>query len=242
MATLIVDIETRGEEWGDLPGITRASLTHWIDRGDFSDEEKRQKRDVVQSRLALSPFTGSIISLAVYDVERKTGAVYYVSDNPKEADFSVDDFTFKQRTEKELLEDFWEGATSYDVFVTFNGRAFLVPFVYHRSVMNEVRPTVDIARARYLTKQHLPYHVDLLDELSFYGAVPHRPSLALLCGAYGVDNPSVLGGEEIEQASRDGRFRAIAEKNMGDVQAIHGLYAKWKEYLAPRTFLNALEG
>jgi DNA polymerase elongation subunit (family B) len=240
MATLIIDIETKGEAWKELPGITRSALTQWIDKGDYSEDEKNKKREVVQDRLALSPFTASIISLAVYDVERKTGAVYFQSDE-KEEDFKIEDFSFKQRTEKEILEDFWEGSGSYDVFVTFNGRSFLMPFLYHRSVMLSVKPTVDIARQRYLTKQHLPYHVDLLDELSFYGGMAHRPSLQLLCGAYGVDNTSLLSGEEIDEAWSDGRFRYIAEKNMGDVMAINGLYDKWKEYLAPRSFLNALE-
>jgi DNA polymerase III epsilon subunit-like protein len=240
MATLIVDIETKAEQWKDLPGITRASLTHWIDHSDLTEAEKQKKRENVKSRLSFSPFTASIISLAVYDVERKTGAVYFVSDTPGE-NFTVDDFTFKQRTEAEILEDFWEGATSYDVFVTFNGRSFALPFIYHRSVMNEVKPTVDIARQRFLTRQSLPYHVDLLDELSFYGGLTHRPSLQLLCGAYGIDNASLLGGEEIADAFAEKRFRYIAEKNMGDVQAIHGLYEKWKQYLAPRSFLNTLE-
>lgn len=240
MSTLIIDIETRAEQWSELPGITRAALTHWIDKGNFSEEEKRQKQAEVISRLALSPFTASIISLAVYDVERKTGAVYYVSKASGDT-FSVDDFTFKERTEKEILEDFWDGAPSYDVFVTFNGRSFTLPFLHHRSIVRGVRPTVDIARGRYVTKQTLPYHVDLLDEFSFHGAMAHRPSLQLLCGVYGIDNVSILGGEEIEDAFTDGRFRTIAEKNMGDVQAIHQLYEKWKEYLAPRGFLNAIE-
>ncbi|MCA9354528.1 MAG: ribonuclease H-like domain-containing protein [Candidatus Kaiserbacteria bacterium] len=241
MATLIVDIETKAEDWKALPGITRSALTQWIEKADFSYEEKRKKLSTVQSRLSLSPFTASIISLAVYDVERKTGAVYFVS-NESEDSFEIDDFTFKARTEKEILEDFWEGATSYDVFVTFNGRSFLMPFIHHRSVMQGVKPTVDIARQRYLTKQTLPYHVDLLDELSFYGGMSHRPSLALLCGAYGIDNSSLLSGDEIDAAFADERYRYIAEKNMGDVQAINGLYEKWKENLAPHSFINALEG
>jgi hypothetical protein len=240
MATLIVDIETKAEQWKDLPGITRASLTRWIDNGDYTEAEKQKKRENVKSRLAFSPFTASIISLAVYDVERKTGAVYFVSDTSDES-FIVDNFTFKQRTEKEILEDFWEGATSYDIFVTFNGRSFALPFINHRSVMNEVKPTVDIARQRFITRQSLPYHVDLIDELSFYGGMAHRPSLQLLCGAYGIDNTSLLGGEEISDAFTEGRFRYIAEKNMGDVQAINGLYEKWVEYLAPRSFLNTIE-
>lgn len=240
MATLIIDIETKAEKWSELPGITRSSLTHWIEKGNFTEAEKRQKQDEVVSRLSLSPFTASIISLAVYDVERKTGAVYFVSDTPDEG-FTVDDFTFKQRTEKEILEDFWEGALSYDMFVTFNGRSFVLPFLYHRSIVNNVKSTVDIAKERYVTKQIMPYHVDLLDEFSFHGAMQHRPSLPLLCGAYGIENTSLLGGEEIATAFAEARFRAIAEKNMGDVQAIHNLYQKWKEYIAPRTFLNAIE-
>ncbi len=240
MATLIVDLETHGTKWGDLPGITRGALTHWIDRGNFSEEEKRRKRDEVVDRLSLSPFTASIVSLAVYDVERRSGAVYFVSDKPSES-FAVENFTFKQRTEKEILEDFWEGALSYDVFVTFNGRSFTLPFLYHRSITQGVRPTVDIAKERYITKQAMPYHVDLLDEFSFHGALAHRPSLQLLCGAYGIENASLLGGEEIAAAFADGQFRTIAEKNMGDVQAIYQLYEKWKEYLAPRSFLNGIE-
>ena len=144
-------------------------------------------------------------------------------------------------TEEEILEDFWEGASSYDVFVSFNGRTFALPFLEHRSVMAGVKPSVSIAKQRYLTKQTLPYHVDLLDELSFYGAMTHRPSLQLLCGAYGIDNASLLGGEEIGEAFAEGRYRYIAEKNMGDVQAITKLYATWKEFLAPQSFINAIE-
>ena len=240
MATLLVDIETKGEEWKELPGITRAALTEWIEKGNYSEAEKQQKREEVRSRLSLSPFTASVISLAVYDVERKTGAVYFQSDT-KDENFTIEDFTFKQRTEQEILEDFWEGAQSYDTFVTFNGRTFTMPFVYHRSVMHTVRPTVDIARQRFVTRQSLPYHVDLLDEFSFHGNMAHRPSLQLLCGAYNVPNTSLLGGEEISDAFKEGRFRYIAEKNMGDVLAISGLYEKWKDNLAPQAFINTLE-
>lgn len=240
MGTLIVDIETKASSWAELPGITRSSLTHWIDKGNYSDDEKARKLKEVKSKLTFSPFTASIISMAVYDVERKTGAVYFVSDTPDET-FEVDGFTYKQRSEKEILEDFWEGANSYDTFVTFNGRSFTLPFLRHRSGMLQVKPTVDIAHSRYVTKQTLPYHVDLLDEFSFHGSMAHRPSLQLLCGAYGVDNTSLLAGEDIEEAYKDKRFRYIAEKNAGDVQAITLLYEKWLTYHAPRSFINKLE-
>lgn len=240
MATLIVDIETIGSEWKELPGITRAALTHWIDKSKLSEEDKNKKRSEVIDRLSLSPFTGSIVSMAVYDTERKTGAVYYVSKDT-ESDFESNSFSFKQRTEKEILEDFWEGAQNYNVFVTFNGRSFTMPFIYHRSVMLGVRPSADIARQRYVTKQAAPYHVDLMDELSFHGAMAHRPSLQLLCGAYGIENASLLGGEDIAEAFIEEKYREIAEKNAGDVAAIASLYEKWKLHLAPRSFINAVE-
>ena len=240
MATLIVDIETHAPKWGELPGITRGALTQWIDKTDLTETERNKKLAVVRSRLALSPFTASIVSLGVYDVERKTGAVYFVSDTPGES-FTLDSFTFKQRTESEILEDFWEGATSYDAFVTFNGRSFVLPFLYHRSVVTNVVPSVQIARQRYVTKQTFPYHVDLLDELSFYGAMAHRPSLQLLSGAYGIPNQSLLAGDEIAEAFTEKRFRYIAEKNAADVQVITDLYEKWKQYFAPASFITSIE-
>jgi len=240
MATLIFDIETLATPWQDVPAITRGALTNWVEKGNFSDEEKKRKLADVQARTSLSPFTASIISLAVYDVERKTGAVYF-SAADKDGSFTDGDFKYKVRSEKEILEDFWEGAGSYDTFVSFNGRTFSLPFIYHRSIAAGVKPTVDIARSRYVTKQTPPYHVDLLDEFSFHGAMSHRPSLPLLCGAYKIPHASLLGGEEVAESYASGQHRLIAEKNAADVEAITALYALWKQNLAPRTWINATE-
>ena len=240
MATLIFDIETVATPWQDVPAFTRSALTSWVEKANYTPEEKRNKLADVQARTSLSPFTGSIVSLAVYDVERKTGAVYFAAKD-SDGSFSEGDFKYKVRSEKEILEDFWEGAHSYHIFVSFNGRSFGLPFLYHRSLINGVRPTVDIARPRYLTKQAPPYHVDLLDEFSFHGAMSHRPSLALLCGAYGIKHASVLGGDEVAAAHEDGKHRLIAEKNAADVEAITTLYEKWLRNLAPRVWLNTIE-
>lgn len=239
MATLVFDIETAGTAWAELPGMTRSALTHWVEKGNYAADEKAKKLADVKARTALSPFTGSILSLALYDIERQSGAVYFQSDQTDDA-FTAGDYKLKQRSEVEILEDFWEGARSYDVFVSFNGRSFALPFITHRSLILGVQPTVDIARQRYLTRQSLPYHVDLLDEFSFYGAMSHRPSLQLLCGAFGIENSSLLGGEEIAEAFNDKRFRAIAEKNAGDVEVITKLYERWLTNIAPRSFVNSV--
>ncbi len=188
MATLIFDIETVGEKWESLDGLTQKSLTRWVERGAKSETERKALLKDIKEGLGFSPLTGQIVALGLYDLERRQGAVYYIGeqDGWERRD---GEYVFKACTEKELLEDFWEGARSYDTFVTFNGRAFDVPFILHRSVVNEVTPTVDLMENRFMSLQKTVRHVDLQDQLTFYGAMQRRPSLHLFCRAYGIETP-----------------------------------------------------
>lgn len=241
MATLIFDIETVGQAWEEIPESTQYSLTKWIARQPVGDEEKDRLSEDVKDRLGLSPFTGNVVSLALYDLERQMGAVYFVADDSV-LDYVDGDWKYKIRSEKELLEDFWETARSYDVFVTYNGRSFDVPFLLHRSLINKVKPSVELTGQRYVTKQNPPYHVDLLDEFSFYGAMSRRPSLQLLCDSYGlVYDKEGVGGEDVAELFSNKRFRDIAEKNAADVTATTALFELWKQNLAPASFINATE-
>jgi len=177
----------------------------------------------------------------MYDLERQIGAVYFVADDSV-TDYQDGVWKYKGRTEKELIEDFWESARSYDVFVTFNGRTFDVPFLLHRSLIAGVRPTVELTGQRYITRQTAPYHVDLLDEFSFYGTMNRRPSLQLLCSAYGVGyEKEAVGGEDVADLYSTKQFRDIAEKNAADVTATTTLYDRWRQDLAPASFINAIE-
>lgn len=241
MATLVFDIETTGTNWDDIPESTQYALTKWIGQQPRSDEEKERLSEDVKDRLGLSPFTGQIISLAMWDVERNLGAVYFVADGSV-TDYQDGDWKYKVRTEVEILEDFWESCRSYDTFVTFNGRTFDVPFVLHRSIIKGVKPKVRFAGQRFLVKQSAPYHVDLLDEFSLYGAMQRRPSLQLLCDAYGIEyNKDGMGGEDVGEFFANKRFRDIAEKNAADVTATNDLFLLWKKNLAAESWLRATE-
>ncbi|MFT5832099.1 MAG: DNA polymerase elongation subunit (family B) [Candidatus Paceibacteria bacterium] len=241
MATLIFDIETTGKNWDDIPESTQYSLTKWIGQQPISDTEKERLSEEAQEKLGLSPFTGEVVSLAMYDLERKQGVVYFVADDSV-LDYSQDGWKYKVRSEKQILEDFWESANSYDVFVTFNGRSFDIPFLIHRSIINDVRPSVALVGQRYITRQTTPYHVDLLDEFSFYGAMRRRPSLQLLCNSYGIPYAKEgVGGEDITELFTHKKFRDIAEKNAADVIATTELFEKWKVNLAPASFINGVE-
>lgn len=232
MATLIFDIETVGERWDELDETTQKALTRWIDRTARDDEEYRARLTDIKEGLGFSPLTGFVVSIAVFDLEREQGAVYY-SATTEVPDEEIDGFLYKQRTEARMLHDFWVGAQAYDKFVTFNGRSFDVPFLLHRSVACGVQPTCDLMRRRYLSQQRPPYHIDLQDELTFYGAMYRRPSLHLFCRAYGITSPksNAMSGDAVADLYHTGRCRDIAIYNAADVTATTALYRRWETYL-----------
>jgi hypothetical protein len=93
---------------------------------------------------------------------------------------------------------------------------------------------------RYLYQQKYVRHVDLQDQLTFYGAVHRRPSLHLFCRAFGIESPKANGvaGDDVAKLFRDKKFRDIATYNAGDVTATTELYKQWVTYLAPRSFTD----
>ena len=237
MATLVFDIETVGERFEDMDTTTQEVLTRWIKKTSKNEVDEESLFNDLKEGLGFSPLTGSIVAIGVYDIERKQGAVYYIGKGT-EVDEEINGYMLKQRSEKEMLEDFWEGAKNYDTFVTFNGRVFDVPFLLHRSVVCEVMPTCDLMEGRYLYQQKGVRHVDLLDQLTFYGAMFRKPSLHLFCRAYGIRSPKANGvsGDDVAQLFKDKRFRDIALYNSHDVTATTELYEKWLTYLAPLDF------
>lgn len=242
MRTLIFDIETVGENWEDLDETTQQVLMSWIDRSSKNPEERAALVHDMRAGLGFSPLTGSIVAIGVYDLEREHGAVYYVGNGTK-SDSEEENFLYKQRTEEEMLVEFWEGAREYDTFVTFNGRAFDVPFLIHRSVAHGIKPTRELMKYRYLSQQSAPFHIDLQDELTWYGAMSRRPSLHLFCRAYGIKSPKSDGvsGHDVATLYNNQQFIDIARYNAADVVATKELYELWLKNLAPASFLNTID-
>ncbi len=237
MATLVFDIETVGEPWETMDSSTQELLSRWIHRNAKNEEDTKSQLKDLQENLGFSPLTGKIVAIGVYDLERKQGAVYY-SATGEEVDEVCGEYILKQRTEKQMLEDFWEGAKSYDTFVTYNGRGFDVPFLLHRSVVHNIVPTQSLMDGRYLYQQKSVRHVDLQDQLTFYGAMFRKPSLHLFCRAYGIESPKIGGvsGDDVAELFLQKKFRDIALYNSRDVTATTELYEKWLTYLAPVSF------
>ncbi len=234
MATLVFDIETAGEEFEAMDATTREALTRWIEKTSAGEEEYAIKLADLKEGLGFSPYTGEIVALGIYDVEKKRGVVYFQDPTGKEREEAMEDITLKPASEKEMLAQFWEGARHYDTFVSFNGRAFDAPFMNIRSAVHRIRPSVDLLSNRYLPLQREVAHVDLLDQLTFYGAVwKGKPSLHLACRAFGIRSPKGDGmkGEDVTRLFREGRGKDIARYNAGDLYATRDLYEVWCTYL-----------
>lgn len=237
MRTLIFDIETVGESWEMFDPMTQSVLSRWVERTTRTSLERHAgMRDLIDG-LGFSPLTGTIVAIGVFDLELNEGVVYYVS-NSTVGDTEYGNFTLKVRSEKEMLESFWEGALAYDVFVSFNGRSFDVPFLNLRSAIHAIRPSRDLMEGRYLYQQKTAHHIDLEDQFTFYGAMHRRPSLHLFCRSFGIESPKCGGisGDDVHSLFEDERFLEIAQYNAGDLIATAALYEKWFEFLAPEHF------
>jgi len=234
MGKLVFDIETIGEDFEILDETTKEVLTRWIKKESKSDEEFEKELLEVKNGLCFSPLTGQIVAIGVYDVEKDKGAVYFQEPDENIEDSEENNIKFRVLNEKEMLEQFWNLAQKYDEFISFNGRTFDVPFLFARSAVHKIRPTKNLMANRYLSNQPKnAKHIDLLDQLSFYGAVRRKGNLHLWSRALGIKSPKADGisGDQVGQLFKEKRFLEIAKYNVGDLKATKELYENWERYL-----------
>ena len=235
MPTLIFDIETVGEDFDAVDETTQEVLTRWIKRETESSEDYAAALADMKNGLGFSPLTGQIVAIGIYDGEREKCAVYFQpSPNGKEQGFEEGQCKFEVMPEKEMLIRFWEVVEKYETFVTFNGRQFDVPFLMVRSAIHGIRPSKNLLANRYLNYQpgHAR-HVDLLDQLTFYGALRKKGSLHLWCRAFGIESPKAQGvdGDDVKALFESGKSADIARYNARDLRATYELYTRYEQFL-----------
>lgn len=231
--TLIFDIETVGVDFDSLDAPTQDNLTRWIKKESETEEEYEVALSELKAGLGFSPLTGEVVAIGVLDYHRGEGVVYFQAPGAQLKEFKDGPITYKPMDERQMLENFWRGAKDYQHFVTFNGRQFDAPFLMLRSAAHGVRPTKDLTRARYLYQQSPDaVHIDLLDQLSFYGAVRKKGTLHLYTRAFGIKSPKEeMNGDEVGAAFKAGKYTEIAKYNAADLFATKDLYTKWMDYL-----------
>ncbi len=235
MATLVFDIETVGEDFDAMDETTQEILTWWLKKQSHSESDYEAELKELKEGLGFSPLTGSVVAIGVLDLEKDKGCVYFQAPGETIADFEEEGIRYKALSEKEMLQAFWDGAGKYQHFVTFNGRAFDVPFLMVRSAVHGVKPSKDLMSNRYLNSQKYDAkHIDLFDQLSFYSAVRKPGNLHMWCRAFGIDSPKADGvsGDDVKMLFDERRFTDIARYNVRDIRATGALYQKWREYFS----------
>lgn len=234
MPTLVFDIETVGEDFDSLDETSQDVLTRWIKKESESSENYTTALADLKNGMGFSPLTGQIVAIGIRDVERSKGAVYFqASPKGKETSFEEGDCKFEVMSEKEMLRKFWEVIEKYDTFVTFNGRAFDVPFLMVRSAIHGIRPSKNLLANRYLNYHPSnARHIDLIDQLTFYGAMRKRGSLHLWCRAFGIESPKAQGvdGDDVRMLYAHGKSADIARYNARDLIATSELYKRYVDY------------
>jgi len=234
MPKLIFDIETIGENFDELDSATQEVLTKWIKKDSESEEEYIKALEELKSGLGFSPLTGQIVAIGVLDYDKNQGVVYFQAPGENFKEFQESNITFKPCTEKEMLENFWKGAEKYNEFITFNGRGFDAPFLAVRSAVHKIKASKDLMSNRYLSSQRFgATHIDLFDQLTFYGATRRKGGLHLWCRAFGITSPKAQGvtGDDVAQLFKEKKYKEIAKYNVGDLNATKELYDYWKNYI-----------
>ena len=234
---LIFDIETIGVEFETLDKISQEYIEKYAE-----DEEELEE---AKERLGFSPLTGEVVAIGILNPETNKGAIYLRNEkgemrnekleegSPAEA-LAKEGIAIETGDEKQMLEKFWEAAKSYNYFITFNGRTFDVPFLMIRSAILGVRPSKNLLSNRYLSLQKYDAtHVDLFDQLTFYGAVRKKFNLHFWTKAFGIKSPKEEGitGDEVGKLYKEGKLMDIAKYNLGDLKATKELYERWNKYL-----------
>lgn len=224
---LIFDIETIGVDFENLDKLSQEYLLKYVQTEEEIEKEKK--------RLALWPLTGEIVAIGILNPDTNKGAVYFQAPEEKINPFEEQGISFETGTEKEIIEKFWQVISDYQQFISFNGRSFDAPFLMIRSAILGIRPTKNLLANRYLSSQ--PYnvqHIDLFDQLSFYGVLQRKFSFHLWAKAFGIKSPKEDGltGESVKEVFNQKKYLEIARYNLGDLIATKELYDKWQKYLS----------
>ena len=233
MATLIFDIETVGEDFEKMDAASQDVLTKWIRETTNTDAEYEHQLKVLKNRLGISPYTAEVVAIGILDYEREKGKVYFQAPGGAQEPFEEENYAYEPMDEAEMLKKFWQGVENYETVVTFNGRGFDVPFLMIRSAVHNIRPSVNLMDNRYLNMQRPPRHVDLQDQMTFYGAFYKKGGLHMISRAFQIESPKEgeVKGEEVGEYFAAGKFAEIARYNVRDVEATAKLYEYWDKYL-----------
>lgn len=193
--------EAKAKRWARSGSGSRAQF-----RSEAEGSGGAPEADVL-GEMSLSPVFGRIVAV---------GILYWDEDEPQ---------IWLGPDERRLLQAFWEAVEGCELFVSWNGLAFDLPWLYVRSMVQGVSPTAWISAARYRWPGE-SNHLDLFALLTDWrgNRTKHlKLDLATVCQALGVKPPEG-DGAEVPKLWRRRDYEAIARHLASDLRATKGIW------------------
>ncbi len=222
--TIAFDMETVGVDWEELDEATQKYLTLRSERKIVKTAGSTGGAEAVaREGLGLSPGTGRIVAISLFNLDTDQGAILYEGEDGWKDTAPGKTRIFRGR-EDAILREFWQLLDKYGRVVTYNGRGFDIPFAYIRSAMHAIKPSRQLLGNRFSVADHC----DLAEVLTFFGAAQERFSLDYWCRRFGLKSPKENGldGSQVGAFYRDGRIEEIAQYCLRDSIATGKLYRK----------------
>ncbi len=214
---VVLDIETiqaPREEWARLAGIDSVVLEsrEGDDAGDlFTHVEGREQREKEDEKYERSAFDGTFSRIVCVgllefsDSMECRRAVSWYGDH-----------------EEELLRLFWArlGEIRPSLFITHNGLGFDLPFLKKRSIIHNVKPSMEISLAKFRTEP-------VYDLMAVWSNWDTRGwvKLDVLARALQVETKSG-SGKQVAEMWAQGRRRETAEYCLRDTYVTYACYQR----------------
>lgn len=202
MIRLFLDIETLPGEESVREEIARDMVPPTTLREEEVEGWKKEELEKRYRRTALSGDFGKILCIG------------YIKESPAGRDEGL-----ITGDEPEILRQFWEVAKDVDKFIGHNVLDFDLKFIWKRSVVHSLKPSIYVSFARFRSD----FVYDLMREWEKWGR--DYISLARLARVLGLESSKgQLDGGKVYDYYREGRLKEIYDYCMGDVRLAREIY------------------
>lgn len=202
---VVLDIETvqlPREEWAKLAGVSFVTPQDLLEVAEGGQQEKDYEKSAFDGTYSRIVCIGLILLTDSLDPQ---GSIAWYGAN-----------------ERELLRLFWEkiGLIRPSLYITHNGLGFDLPFIKKRSIIHQVKPTVEISLAKFRTEP-------VYDTLAVWSNWESRGwvKLDVLARALNVETKSG-SGKQVGEMWEKGQGKEIAEYCLHDTYVTYACYSR----------------
>lgn len=202
---VVLDIETvmmPKDEWAKMAGISLILPQDLLEVAEGSQQDKDYEKSAFDGTFSRIVCIGLILLTDGLDPQ---GSIAWYG-----------------RNERELLRLFWEkiGVLRPSLYITHNGLGFDLPFIKKRSMIHQVKPTVEISLAKFRTEP-------VYDTLAVWSNWESRGwvKLDVLARALNVETKSG-SGKQVGEMWAKGQGKEIAEYCLHDTYVTYACYSR----------------